>query len=103
MCYISYYMTDIFILVTYSNLLARGHGIKRELDPWRQMDCNRTHTLLGMFGIFSLINDLNDLLLIIFCRLTDCFSITVEGNTLAVVYLSHNCRTQADVIFVNAE
>ena len=48
-------------------------------------------------------NDLNDLLLIIFCRLTDCFSITVEGNTLAVVYLSHNCRTQADVIFVNAE
>ena len=32
MCYISNYMTDIFILVTYSSLLARGHGIKRELD-----------------------------------------------------------------------
>lgn len=49
---------------------------------------------IGHVWHFSLMNDLHCRLLNIFCRLTHCFSISVEGNTLAVVHPSYVCCIQ---------
>lgn len=70
--------------MTYSSLSACGHGI--------------IASSALCLAFFPLINDLNDILLIVFCQLTDCFSISVQGNTLAVIHFSHYCCVQTGPI-----
>lgn len=65
------------------------------------MDCHQTYILFGKFGIFTLKNDRNDMLYIMFCQVTECFSISLEGNTVVLPF--HYCCLHADLNFVNAE